>query len=86
MDGGAWCATVHECVVGPDLDIGNFLIGGKLLYSVVLVSDVQQLTSAIIIHMSSPSWASLLSSHPTPLGNHRTPSWALSIIYGHWYF
>ena len=59
MDRGAWWAIVHECVVGPDLGIGNFLIyfltGGKLLYNVVLVSAVQQLKSAIIIHISPSS-------------------------------
>ena len=43
-----------------------FLIGGKLLYNVVLVSAIQQDESAIIIHISPPSWASL----PLPTASH----------------
>ena len=34
-----------------------FLIGGKFLYTVVLVSAIQQCKSAIIIHISPPSGA-----------------------------
>ena len=40
-----------------------FLIGGKLLDSVVWVSAIQQRTSAKIRHVSLPSWASLLYFH-----------------------
>ena len=58
-----------------------FLIGGKLLYSVVLVSAIQQQTSAVIKHMSPPSWAILLSLHPIPLGHHRAPAWAPCVTY-----
>ena len=36
-----------------------FLIGGKLLYDVVLVSATQQRTSAIIRHISPPSATSM---------------------------
>ena len=32
--------------------------------------------SAVRIHISPPSWTSLLPDHPTPLGHHRAPSWA----------
>ena len=32
------------------------LIGGKLLYNIVLVSAIQQHNSAMIIHISPPSW------------------------------
>ena len=32
--------------------------------------------SAMIIHISPPSWASLLCTYPTPLGHCRVPSWA----------
>ena len=53
-----------------------FLIGGKLLYNVVLVSAVQQHKSAIIICIPHPCWASLPSPNPTPLGHHRVPGWA----------
>ena len=42
----------------------NFVIGGKLLYSVVLVSAIQQLESAIIKHISC--LPSLLNSLTPP--------------------
>ena len=35
-----------------------FLIGGKLLYNVVLVSTIRQCKLAMIIHISTPSWLS----------------------------
>ena len=41
-----------------------FLIEGKLLYTVVIISAIQH-KSAIITHISSPSWASLLPGPPT---------------------
>lgn len=44
-------------------------------YSVVLASAVQQCEWAIIIHISPPSWASLPSPCPAPLGHHREPDW-----------
>ena len=53
-----------------------FLIGGKLLYDVLLVSAVQQCESAVSIHISPLSRASLPSAHPVPLGHHRAPDWA----------
>ena len=34
-------------------------------------SVIQQHKSTIIIHIPPPSWASLFSSHSTPLGHHR---------------
>ena len=46
---------------------------GKFLYNVLLVSSIKQFKSAIIIHLSPPSWASLLptqgSSQSTRLGS-----------------
>ena len=43
-----------------------FLIGGNLLYSVVWVSAIHQRKSAVIIHVSPPSGASLPSlCHPS---------------------
>ena len=48
----------------------HFLIGGKLLYSFVLVS----------VNISLPSWASLPSLHATPLVHHRVPGWAPCVI------
>ena len=51
----------HSCF---SLFLIYFLIGGKLLYDVVLVSAIQQYKSAIITHTSPPSWASL---PPPPL-------------------
>ena len=50
-----------------------FLIGGKLPYSVVLVSAIQQCNSVIIKHLSPPSWASIPFPHSTPLDHHRVP-------------
>ena len=48
-------------------NLKKFLIGGKLLYiGVVLVSAIQQHKSAIITHLSPPSWVSLPSPQPTP--------------------
>ena len=42
---------------------------------------MQQCESAVCIQTSSPSWASLLLPHATPLGHHRARSWAPSAIY-----
>ena len=39
----------------PFMGLFFFLIGGKLLYSVMLVSPVQQCKSAIIVCVSPPS-------------------------------
>ena len=56
------------------LFIYYFLLGGKLLYNVVLISAAQQLESAISVYIAPPSWVSLLTPpHPTPLGCHRAP-------------
>ena len=50
-------------IYGIDSDFINFLIGGKLLRNVTLVSAIQQCESAIIIHIplavEPPSPASL---------------------------
>ena len=37
-------------------------------YNIVLVSAMQQLKSATIISISPPSWVSLPSPYPNPLG------------------
>ena len=42
-----------------------FLIGGKLLSNVVLVSAIQWCKSALSLHISPPSGASLPSPHPS---------------------
>ena len=56
-----------------------FLIGGKLLYN-VLVSAMQQHESVIITHthtyITPPSLAFLPSPYSTPLGHHRASGWA----------
>ena len=57
-----------------------FLVGVQLVYNIVLVSTVQQHESAICIHISPFSWASL-SPPSHHLGHHRAPSWALCVIY-----
>ena len=46
------------------------LIGRELLYSVVLVSTVQQCESVM---RTAPSWVS--PPHPTPVGHHRARGW-----------
>ena len=55
-----------------------FLIGVKLLYNIVWVSAVQWCRSAIGIHVSPPSWASL--HPPTPLCHHRAADWVSCVI------
>ena len=72
-----------------------FLIGGKLPYSVVLVSAIYQHESAVRLYMSSPSWTSL-PPRTTLLGYHRVPDlsflphtenyhWLSNFIYGNIY-
>ena len=54
--------------------INLFLIGGELLYNIVLVSAIHQRESARGIHMSPLSWTSLPPpTHPTPRGCLRAP-------------
>ena len=61
-----------------------FLIGGKLFYNVVMVSAIQQCKSALTVHMSSPSGASLPFKLPTHLVHLREEHQAvLSLLYGH---
>ena len=50
------------------------------LYSVELVSAMQQCELAIITHMSPPLWASLLSLDPTPPGHHKVHDWDPCVI------
>ena len=56
--GRIWTKTV--------IFLNFFLIGGKLLYNVVMVSAARQCKSAIIIHMSPLPWASHSPSIPVP--------------------
>ena len=44
-------------------------------------SPIGQCKSTIFIHILPPSWASLPSCHPTPLGYHRAPGWAPCVIH-----
>ena len=69
----AWCAAVHGVTKSP-AQFNDWTT--ELLYNVLLASAVQQCESAICIHISPPSWTSLQPLHPTPLGHHRTLSWA----------
>ena len=57
-----------------------FLIGGTLLFNVVLVSAVQSCTQAVVIHISSPLEPSYLPRNPTPLGHRTVPGWASCVI------
>ena len=54
----------------PDKNIG---VGCHFLLQ---VSATQQYESAVIIHVSLLSGASLPFPHPIPLGHHRVPDWA----------
>ena len=51
-----------------------------MVYNIVLVSAIQHRESVIIIHTSPPSWVSLPSPNPIPLGHHRTLGWAPCVI------
>ena len=51
-----------------------------MLYSIVLVSAVQQCKSVVITRIFPPWGPSLSSLPPTPLGHHRTPGRAACVI------
>ena len=57
-----------------------FLIGGKLLYNIVLVSAVQCKSADMIIIYPSPREPPSPPPHPTPLDLHREPGWATCVI------
>ena len=61
-----------------------FLIGGKLLYNIVLVSVVQQCKPIIIYTHTHifpfPVEPPTPPPHPTPLGHHTAPGWAPCVI------
>ena len=59
----------------------SFLIRGKLLHNVVLVSAILQCELAIIIHIPPSSEASLPPPHCTPLGYHKVSGWAPCVLY-----
>ena len=59
-----------------------FLIEGKLLYSIVLVSAKYQHESTTGIPMSPPSWTSLPPPAPThPWGCYRAPVWVPWVMF-----
>ena len=64
-----------------------FLIGGKLLYNVVLVSSIHQHETAIGIYVSLPSWTPLPSptlSHPSRLSQSTRLSFLNHTANSHW--
>ena len=64
--------SVVEVTVFGESFLFLFLIGGKLFYSVGLVSAIQQSESPISILMPPLSWTpSQPPGKPTPLGHHR---------------
>ena len=68
----------ESCSVDIPLFFFFFLVGGKLLCDVLLASAAQQCESAVSIHISPLSPASLPSAHPVcgGSGHHRAPDWA----------
>ena len=61
-----------------------FLIGGKLLYNVVLVSVSEQCKAAIIIHISSPCWSQNYSSPQKSLVKSERYLSLIDILSGTW--
>ena len=70
----------HPCMIaGKTIALIRWtFVGTVRLYSVVLVSAVQHSGSAVCVHLSSPSQASLPHPflHPTCPDHHRASSWA----------
>jgi len=62
--------------------LDSSLLGGNFLYNAVLVSDMQQHSSTIIIHTWPPSLPSLPSAHPTLLCHQSVQGWA-PVLYSH---
>ena len=60
----------------PVFSFSLFLIGGYLLYNVVLVSALQ-LRESYRLPLEAPSH---LTPDPDPLGHHRAPGWAHCVI------
>ena len=76
-----WCAAVHGVAKSRTwlsnwTELIMIFNWGKVALQCCAVSAVQQCKSAIIIHISPPSWASLPSLHPTLLNCHRVLDWA----------
>ena len=73
---GTCLGTLYQRALFFELHILFFWIGVSLLYNVVIVSAEQQCKSAIRIHTTLPSWASLPLRPPTLLDHHRAVSCA----------
>ena len=56
-----------------------FLIGGQLLYNIVLVSAIQQCESAISIYIVPLFWP-FLPCHPHPIPLHRAPATYVTLL------
>ena len=76
-----WQRVRHVWATNTFTFICLFKITVYVLCNVVSVSAVQWRQSAICIHISHLSWASLPPQpHPTHLGHHRALSWAPSTV------
>ena len=60
-----------------------FLIAGKLLYNIVLVSGTQHRESVIIIYIYVLSLPLLTPTHPTTGSSQWAPGWVLCAAYSH---
>ena len=68
---------VHICIHTYVKLLFCFFRVWSKLYNVVIVCSMQWSESPLCTHISPPSWAFLPPLHPTPLGHHRAPSWAI---------
>ena len=76
-------ATFTFTLLWPYLSFVLLFIYFSNLFFTMFVSAIQELELAVIIHVSPPSWASLLFHHPTPLGHHRAPKYVCKMMSAH---
>ena len=70
--------TVSFVVI--ELYFFNFLIRGKLLYRVMLVSAIQQCELVLIVYVYPLPPEPPSPSQPSPLGHHRVSGWSPCLV------